>query len=273
MRRFIGVQSRNPPGQAGEGVHDAALFIVSLFVATWLWSWLSAPLLASGDLRSFLVGIMPGVWAPTLIALALTAYRSGPAGVTNELRTRLSIDYRALLWSLLGVLLVLASWVAALTVARATGAAAAFLPTGAMPVAFGLQVITGAVGEELGWRGFLLPRLNQRLATPLAVALMGVLWSLWHVPAFFTPGMPQQMMPMLPFLVFVAVFGLLLGVVFCRAGGSVVPAMLTHLALNITLAAGGVQLSSVWFWVALAVPFALFAGVSAASAIRQSAGP
>ena len=45
-----------------------------------------------------------------------------------------------------------------------------------------MQVITGAVGEELGWRGFLLPRLGERMGAAAAAWVMGILWRLWHVP-------------------------------------------------------------------------------------------
>jgi len=112
----------------------------------------------------------------------------------------------------------------------------------------GVQLITGAVGEELGWRGFLLPRLGNRFGELKAAWTMGVLWSLWHVGAFFTPGMPHQMMPMFSTLTFIALFGVFLVFVFYRAGGSVLATMLAHLSLNVMTGIGGAQLSSVVFW-------------------------
>jgi len=39
-----------------------------------------------------------------------------------------------------------------------------------------------ALGEEIGWRGFLYPRLRARLGDPLAVVVLGIIWGVWHAP-------------------------------------------------------------------------------------------
>ena len=39
-----------------------------------------------------------------------------------------------------------------------------------------------ALGEELGWRAFLLPRLTKRMSTRRAVLLSGLVWGVWHAP-------------------------------------------------------------------------------------------
>src|SRR5262249_28276424 len=89
-------------------------------------------------------------------------------------------------WLLLVGIVPIVATAAAIFSARAAGDGAAFVPPAAILPAIGLQVVTGAVGEELGWRGFLLPRLAQRLREMRSAWTMAILWSLWHVPAFFT---------------------------------------------------------------------------------------
>jgi hypothetical protein len=83
--------------------------------------------------------------------------------------------------------------------------------------------------------------------------MMGVLWSLWHLPAFFTPGLPHQFMPMPLVLPFIATFGVFMAFLFNRTGESVVATMAAHLSLNISTGMGGASLSSPVFWGALLV--------------------
>ena len=50
---------------------------------------------------------------------------------------------------------------------------------------FNLLPIFGPVGEELGWRGFALPRLAGPAGPVLASIVIGVVWGIWQLPDFF----------------------------------------------------------------------------------------
>ena len=63
----------------------------------------------------------------------------------------------------------------------------------AIPSFFILTILAG-IGEEFGWRGFLLPRLQTRHNALVSALIGGVVWSVWHAPLFFIPGTAQYAM-------------------------------------------------------------------------------
>lgn len=242
----------------------AAVFVVLLFGTTWSWSYVARPLFVSGDIGHFLAGLLPVVWAPTILAVIIILWTSGATELRREFKERLS--YRSGSWrwlALAGSVPIVVAAVAMLS-ARAAGDGAPFVSSSALLPTIGLQVITGATGEELGWRGYLLPRLGARLGAALTAAVMSTLWALWHLPAFFAPGMPHQLIPMAPFLLLVAFFGAFLALLFNESGASVLPPMLAHLSLNVTVAVGGVNISSAVFWWTMVALYGLVAVISIA---------
>ena len=48
-----------------------------------------------------------------------------------------------------------------------------------------LWLATFGFGEEIGWRGYALPRLQRDHSALSATLILGVMWVVWHVPAFF----------------------------------------------------------------------------------------
>lgn len=87
-----------------------------------------------------------------------------------------------------------------------------------------------AFGQELGWRGYLLPRLVEELGPWRGVLLHGVVWGAWYTPLIAIGGYGYPGHPAAGIALFTA-FGALLGVVLAWltfASGSIVPATLVH---------------------------------------------
>ncbi len=91
-------------------------------------------------------------------------------------------------------------------------------------------LLASPLGEEPGWRGYALPRLQTMFGPFRATLLLGLLWAFWHTPLFFVKGWTD-----FPFGVFVmAVVGwsLIITFVFNLSGGNVVVAVVAHSAAN-----------------------------------------
>jgi membrane protease YdiL (CAAX protease family) len=88
------------------------------------------------------------------------------------------------------------------------------------------------IGEEVGWRGFALPRLLARWGPWTASAIVGAVWALWHLPLFLMPSMPQYGSPFAPYVGYTIALSILLTWLAQRTEGSVVIATLFHGAVN-----------------------------------------
>jgi membrane protease YdiL (CAAX protease family) len=71
-----------------------------------------------------------------------------------------------------------------------------------------LWLATFGFGEEIGWRGFALPRLQKKYNALAATIILGITWIVWHIPTFFYH---ETYLEMGPFLLFGMAIGILFG--------------------------------------------------------------
>ena len=90
--------------------------------------------------------------------------------------------------------------------------------------------LQGTLGEELGWRGFALPRLLSNRSPLAASLLLGALVAIWHAPLFAT-GMYANAWLHVSFLI---AFSIPFTLLFRGSGGSVLLAMLLHTSMNLS---------------------------------------
>lgn len=95
----------------------------------------------------------------------------------------------------------------------------------------------GPLCEELGWRGYLQPRLLKHYSPLVTALLIGTLWCFWHLPLSFTPGTTPELNSLGAWLLYwvdtVFLAAIMLAIVV-GARGSVLAAMLFHWVSNIT---------------------------------------
>ena len=122
------------------------------------------------------------------------------------------------------------------------------------------------IGEEIGWRGFLQPRLRARMGLLESGLVTGTVWVLWHLPIYLQPG--STLSAFLVFAWWVIPLAVVMGFVAERARYSVIVATVMHGAANIALP---IMLPAVDRETVMLVTGAIYALVAVGLVIRSRA--
>jgi uncharacterized protein len=204
--------------------HDLVLY----FVLAYLLSWALWPLVILNPTSSPLVPFGP------LIAAVIVALL---AGGRHELWALLRQLGRWRVHPLWYVIALLGPFVlAGLTAALAVAAGAPVRGTGdytnwrAITFFFFSTVIIVGLFEEVGWRGFALPRLQLRLDAIWAALVLGVLWALWHLPELISDPTGQR--PPVQFLLWALALSVIFSWLYNSTNGSLPIVIICHAAID-----------------------------------------
>lgn len=212
------------------------LFAYFSLVLTLTWAlWLVAAGIEAPVLRALVFNL--GVFTPGIVALLFTLRQRGATGVSSLLKRLVQWEVGGRWYAFALLFMVSVKLLVALILRVSTGVWPVF---GSEPfpllfaAAIGSTLIGGQVGEELGWRGYALPRLARRLGLAPAAILLGVIWAAWHLPLFFiyvgdTVG---QSFPY--YLLQVTALSVAIAWLYMKSGCSLLLTMLLHAAINNT---------------------------------------
>lgn len=181
--------------------------------------------LLPGDPNAYLPFAMLGIFGPTVAAIVETR-REG--GSVKALLLRLSprgARPTDVLLALLPAALLTAGLYAFRLVGR-EGPITYFPDAGHL---VGGVVIS--LAEELGWRGYALPRLERRYGAFGGSGVLGILWTLWHIPMLLAVGIDLSLLPVM--LLFFVGGSLYFGFLMKRSGASLFVAFIAHLAAHL----------------------------------------
>ena len=208
---------------AGQAWWPVAAFLILVFPLSW-YSWLLGFADDPGN-----SGINP---LGPLVAALLVSAALGRKGFTGFLRNIVRVRSS---WTTYAAAVLIPVVLASASVAIAVALGAPFSVDAALARsvdvvdAFLVMFLFVALGEEPGWRGWLLPRMQMRM-TPLQAALaVAPIWALWHLPML---GEELPFDQLAPFLVSLTAASLVLTWLTNRTGGGVLPARLCHAMVN-----------------------------------------
>lgn len=232
--------------------YPLVIYFILTFAIAWA-VWMPVGMLVAGPSVALL--ILPGVWAPTVAAVLITGLTEGRSGVRSLLggflKWRVGIH-----WYLFAILGGTAVAFVAIGIHVLWGGSAPTLDAVAgrlglpperantlfamLPIAFlGSIFVGGPIAEELGWRGYAQARLQPKVGAARAGAIIGFIWSLWHLPLFFFLPEATGDVPIFYYVPLVTAWGVLFGWLYVRTNGSVLLCVLFHAGVNFALGALG----------------------------------
>ncbi len=251
--------------------HPLITFFAATYAAAWT-LWLPLVILQerTPPALDFVLRVL-GSSAPSAVAIMLVARLHGRGQVRRLLR-RLLMGRVSIGWYV-AVVAVTALAVVAVWVSTRFGAPApvvAVTTPGVLSV-FLFSIFPGsAMGEELGWRGFALPRLQTRRSALAASLIVGAVWGIYHLPLFLLRSPTRPFALFLPFALSCVIMSIFYTWMYNGTAGSLLIPVLLHAATNLPLTIAYAPLEervlpAYWIYVAMLAV--------AASAVVVTTGP
>jgi membrane protease YdiL (CAAX protease family) len=225
--------------------HPVIAFFVLAYLGSWvLWSpiWLTeagiGALPVDPPTAVIIIANQLGLFGgPFAAALIVTRIVQGRGGIRALVKRLVQFRFPRWCWAVAIVVVPVVVALGALFGRTLTASVADIVQLAVLALVY---LLGGPLQEEIGWRGFALPRLQRRLS-PLAAALvLGVLHCFWHTPLFFTRDWDTargSAAELTAYLAMVVSLSVVLAWLTNAAGGSLVPAVLGHNGVNWALTA------------------------------------
>jgi membrane protease YdiL (CAAX protease family) len=229
--------------------HTLSAYFILACAISWL-IWL--PLVAAA--WGYAIGLLPyhhfyGALGPCLAAFIVTAITGGKIGLISLVQ-RIVLWRTGVIWYLIALFAPLVLFVLAVAVGSFStedwsvlqqfGTSDEFPQFGLLSLWL-FHIVTFGFGEEIGWRGFALPRLQQKNSAFVATLILSVFWAIWHIPTFFyRPGYAEMGLFAIVGWFFSIVMGaMLLTWLYNSTRGSVLIVSLFHGSVDIAFTSKG----------------------------------
>jgi len=250
-----------------QNVHNNKNLIL-FFLFTFLWSWifwLPGVLNSQGTIQiheaiPFFLGIFAS-FGPSIMGIVITYKERKKQGVKSLLKRAWQWDFNKLYLIpviFLGFAIALLSlWMSGLI---------EIFPADYVKYSPFLQIVMdffailfigGPLAEEFGWRGYALDELHKKRSRITSSLIIGVLWSLWHLPLFFITGTSASNIPIYQFLLSNTLISIFYSWIYMKTKGSLSAAILLHLMLNLSAASVHYWYTSSGRWISFIITLIL----------------
>ncbi len=213
-------------------------FFTITFIVTWL-LWLPTVIYAKGvnvPEVLLLIGMFAG-FSPTIVGLVMMKKDRGE-GFKSYLQERLTLAFPKK-WLLMMMIFPLISMISLVIVHILDKSFVVVNPISPImaPLVF-LQIlfIGGAIGEEFGWRGYAMDKLQSKFGPFYGTLILGAIWSLWHLPLFFMLNTVQSHLPIWQFMLQNTMIAFFYTWIYNKTKGNLILMILLHAILNTTSA-------------------------------------
>jgi membrane protease YdiL (CAAX protease family) len=222
------------PFSEGVRCHPVISFYVLAFVISWLgWVPQAAYSLSLFPIQNPLFSIL-GAGGPAFAALIVTLVSAGKGGV-RELFAPLFRWRVSVVWYGIALFLQPLILLAAIGLDMFLGKPMpdfGLVSSWFIVLPMFLTYLLTNLWEEVGWRGFALPRLQARQSSLVSSLIIGVLWGLWHVPLFLDKNNPMSTFPFLAWFIGLVASAILYTWLYNNTKGSLLIVSLFHAAGN-----------------------------------------
>ncbi len=250
---------RNGANRWKSGAWTRFIVVFAVVVVIDIWSLIGGDAI---DVKALAEAEAPGLSVigivGTLLAAGIAGFVFAGASVSRSPTLSSITTWRAPVnWWVLALLLPAALFVVGMGVATVLGTEIPASPLAEIDIRvwapfllrailFTFFVVT--IGEEPGWRGYMLPELRKRFSPLIASVLLGVTWGIWHFPLFINGLYPGGPTGIIGQTLFTIVLAILFTWFFNRTGGILLLVLVLHTAINNT---SRVLPSTDYGWIAL----------------------
>jgi len=214
------------------------------FGITFLWSWLFMVPMAVfanftdfnfNDLGTFIMpAIIVAALGPSMGAFYSLRTIEGKGAIKQYLKSFFSLKFGWKVWVAIFLILGLSTFIAWISPEFWGESRLPMLLPNAyiFPIYWLMMVFFGGGQEEIGWRGYILPYLENKFGLFLGSLILGIVWAVWHLPLWFILGTSQSYMPFFAFMLLTIGYSFIFSWVIEASGKRLFSGLVVHGTAN-----------------------------------------